>query len=64
MDVLQYIVIFIIILLALGYACRRIYLALRNSKDRCYGYKGCELHDQILKKQATKHEKPQCFQKK
>lgn len=53
MDVLQYIVIFIIILLALGYACRRIYLALRNSKDRCYGCKGCELHDQILKKQAT-----------
>ena len=64
MDVLQYIVIFIIILLALGYACRRIYLALRNSKDRCYGCEGCELHDQILKKQATKHEKPQCFQKK
>ncbi|PNP94629.1 hypothetical protein BFS16_06985 [Hoylesella timonensis] len=64
MDVLQYIVIFIIILLALGYACHRIYLALRNSKDRCYGCKGCELHDQILKKQATKHEKPQCFQKK
>ena len=64
MDVLQYIVIFIIILLALGYAYRRIYLALRNSKDRCYGCKGCELHDQILKKQATKHEKPHRFQKK
>lgn len=64
MDVLQYIIIFIIILLALGYAYRRIYIALRNSKDRCYGCKGCELHDQILKKQATKHEKPQCFQKK
>lgn len=64
MDVLQYIVIFIIILLVLGYAYRRIYLALRNSKNRCYGCKGCELHDQILKKQATKHEKPQCFQKK
>lgn len=64
MDVLQYIVIFIIILLALGYACRRIYIALRYSNDRCYGCKGCELHDQILKKQATKHEKHQCFQKK
>ena len=64
MDVLQYIVIFIIILLALGYACRRIYIALRYSNDRCYGCKGCELHDQILKKQATRHQKPQCFQKK
>lgn len=43
----QYIIIGVILLLALSYAGRRIYLIIRRAGDKCYGCKGCELYDKM-----------------
>ena len=57
---LQYIIIGVILLLALLYAGRRLYLSIKHSGDKCYGCAGCELHDRILKQQG-KEKKPECY---
>lgn len=63
-HVVQYTILIVILIAAVAYAGRRIYLTWRHSSDRCYGCKGCALHDQILKKQASTHRKPACYKKK
>ena len=62
--VVQYTILIVILIAAVAYAGRRIYLTWRHSNDKCYGCKGCALHDQILKKQASAHRKPACYEKK
>lgn len=63
-HVVQYTILIVILIAAVAYAGRRIYLTWRHSSDRCYGCKGCALHDQILKKQTSPHRKPACYEKK
>ena len=63
-HVIQYTILIVILIAAVAYAGRRIYLTWRHSNDKCYGCKGCALHDQILKKQASAHRKPACYEKK
>ena len=61
--VVQYTILIVILIAAVAYAGRRIYLTWRHSGDKCYGCKGCALHDQILKKQASAHESPRVMRK-
>lgn len=49
---IQYIVIGVVLIAALGYAAYRIYDTVRRANDPCYGCSGCALHDQLMKKRA------------
>lgn len=63
-HMLQYIILIIILVAAIAYAGRRLYLTIRHSGDKCYGCKGCDLHHQITRKQASHTGKPACYDKK
>ena len=51
---MQEVAIAIILLLCVGYAAYRIYLAVKRAKDPCYGCEGCALRDQMGKKSCDK----------
>ena len=51
---MQEITIAIILIVCVGYAARRIYLAVKRAKDPCYGCEGCALRDQMKKKSCDK----------
>lgn len=57
----QYIIIGVILLLAVLYAVRRVYLSAKHSADRCYGCSGCELRDKLRERQGKTGNKPKCF---
>ena len=54
---LQTLIVIICIVLAVGYACRRVYLLVARRRDPCYGCSGCAL------KQQVRHKKQVCDKK-
>ncbi|WP_036859705.1 MULTISPECIES: hypothetical protein [Prevotellaceae] len=60
----QYIIIGFVLCLSIGYAGYRIYQAIRHADDKCYGCKGCAIHDQLLLQQGKGKRKPSCYHKK
>ena len=64
---LQYSIVFIILLLAIAYIARRVRQTTREAQSGCYGCKGCALKAQMIKKKAKskgKATKNECFKKK
>ena len=57
----QLVVVGIVLVAAVGYAARRIYINFRMANDPCYGCAGCALKDM---KQKEKCEKEGCCHKK
>ena len=51
----------IVIVAAVGYAARRIYINFRKAKDPCYGCSGCALKD--MKRQQMKKNNCCCEKK-
>ena len=65
--ILQYSIVFAILLAAIIYIIRRVRLTVRDAESGCYGCKGCALKEQMMKKRAKKGgkmKKNECFQKK
>ena len=64
---LQYTIVFLLLLLAIAYAIHRIRQTFKQTKNRCYGCKGCAIREQMMKKHAKidpKTKKFECFTKK
>ncbi|KXB85629.1 hypothetical protein HMPREF3034_00112 [Prevotella sp. DNF00663] len=51
--IVQYIITFLIITLALSFAFFRLYTTFKHANDKCYGCSGCAIHDQMLKKKKN-----------
>lgn len=62
----QLLLVGLVLGLCVAYVARRIYITVRRAGDRCYGCKGCALHDQLMKKRAPRHPhgKPLCYHNK
>ena len=65
--ILQYSIVFLILLAAIIYIIRRVRQTVREAESGCYGCKGCALKGQMMKKRTKKGikaKKNECFQKK
>jgi hypothetical protein len=45
----QYIVLSVVLALAIGYICYRIWMSFKVANDPCGGCTGCAIHDQLKK---------------
>ncbi len=54
---LQKLLVFVIVLAALGYASWRIYQVFLDRNNPCYGCPGCDLKNQIARKHACDKKK-------
>ena len=64
---IQYAIVFLLLVLAIAYTIRRIRQTFRESKSGCYGCKGCARKEQMMKKHAKndpKTKKYECFKEK
>lgn len=58
----QYIVLSVVLALAIGYVCYRIWLSFKVANDPCGGCTGCAIHDQLKKQRQLKgRKKPACY---
>ena len=61
---LQYIFTFLILMLAILWAIKRIAKSFNGSSNRCNGCEGCVFAEKAGKRKCSKAEKPHCRDKK
>ena len=50
---MQTIAVYIIIMCAVAYAARRVYLVLRGRRNPCEGCSGCDMRNRIIEQQRA-----------
>ena len=61
---IQYVIVFIVVAIALGYVVVHLYKSFTRKKAGCEGCTGCDLHNKIEQAKAIKHSKDSCSVKK
>ena len=61
---IQYVIVFIVVAIALGYVVVHLYKSFTRKKTGCEGCTGCDLHNKIEQAKAIKHSKSNCSVKK
>ena len=65
--ILQYTIVFLILLAAIVYIFRRVRQTIRETRSGCYGCKGCALKEQMMKNNGQKGKKTKkndCFERR
>ena len=61
---IQYLIVFIVLAITLGYVLVYLYNSFTKKKTGCEGCTGCDLHNKIEQSKAIKHSKSSCSVKK
>ncbi|WP_390884976.1 FeoB-associated Cys-rich membrane protein [Hoylesella nanceiensis] len=61
---IQYVIVFIVVAIALGYVVVHLYKSFTRKKTGCEGCTGCDLHNKIEQAKVIKHSKSSCSVKK
>ena len=61
---IQYVIVFIVVAIALGYVVVHLYKSFTRKKKGCEGCTGCDLHNKIEQAKTIKHSKSSCSIKK